>query len=178
VTNISGGGAAILAERVPAPGWEVWLRLESTIGAGEPFPARAIATSTDPSGKQLIRVRFRSWIPLDGLLEQSEERRFWQRYPARESRALLSWIEEARERTVPGDLLNISGGGAAVASDVEPPAESPIWFGLEAQTPAIDPVESRLVVISLDASGAKIIRLRFVEPCPMALFELAVQGAM
>jgi hypothetical protein len=87
----------------------------------------------------------------------------------------LSWIEEARERTVPGELLNISGGGVAVASDVEPPAESPIWFGLEVQTPKI--VESRLVVISLDASGAKIIRLRFVEPCPMALFELAVQGA-
>ena len=89
----------------------------------------------------------------------------------------MSWIENDGERNVRCELLNISGGGAAVITDIEPPADKPIWFGLESATLTIDPVESRLVVISDDTSGVRIARLMFVDLCPMALFELAVHGS-
>jgi hypothetical protein len=177
VVNISGGGAAALAERAPTHGQTLWLRLEADSSTTAPLEARLVETSAGPSGKQLVRLRFTSWVCLDRMLEQNEERRLWQRYPARETRATLTWIHDEHERTVRGELLNISGGGAAVVIDAEPPADKPISFGLESKGPTIAPVESRVVVISLDASGLKIARLRFVDSCPMALFELAVHGS-
>ena len=177
VVNISGGGAAVLALRVPGAGQLLELRLESAGGSQQPFPGQAIAASPDPSGKQLLRLRFTSWVSLDGLLEQTEERRLWQRYAARAARTSLCWLTDEGERTVGGELLNISGGGAAVVTDVEPPANAPVWVKLECPARTVDPVEARLVVISLDPSGTKVARLRFLDPCPMAFFELAVQGS-
>jgi hypothetical protein len=58
------------------------------------------------------------------------------------------------------------------------PAGQSVWLTLAAESALITPVESRLVAISDDASGLRIARLRFVEPCPMHLFELAVHGTM
>jgi hypothetical protein len=176
VVNISGGGAAVLAWRVPGVGQMLELRLESAGGSQRPFPGQSIAASPDPSGKQLLRLRFTSWVSLDGLLEQTEERRLWQRYPARATHTSLRWLTDDGDRTVGGELLNISGGGAAVVTEVEPPANAPVWVKLECPARPVDPVEARLVIISLDPSGMKVARLRFVDPCPMAFFELAVQG--
>ncbi len=94
----------------------------------------------------------------------------------RETRAVLTWTEDDIARMVRGELLDISGGGAAVITDIEPSADRPIWLGLESESLTIDPVESRLFVISDDPSGVKIAHLSFVELCPIALFELAVHG--
>ena len=41
----------------------------------------------------------------------------------------------------------------------------------------LDPIESRLVVTSLDPSGSKIARIKFIDPCPMVLFESAIHGS-
>ncbi len=89
----------------------------------------------------------------------------------------LTWFEDGSEKTVRGELLNISGGGAAIIVDVVSPADEPIWFALEIDGKALDPVESRLVVTSLDPSGLKIARIEFISACPSFLFELSVHGS-
>jgi c-di-GMP-binding flagellar brake protein YcgR len=178
VINISGGGAAMLADRAPPAGQTVWLSMQKSIAGMESLEAHLVATSADPSGKHLVRVRFTSWVSLDAILEQHRERRTWQRYPARETRATLSWYDQDVQRTIRGELLNISGGGAAVITEldeIDPPAHKRLWLGLGQDASLINSIEAKLVVISLDPSGTKVVRLRFVDSCPMELFELAIQ---
>ncbi len=180
VMNISGGGAAVVAESAPAAGQAVRLQLHCESALFEPIEAVALAASIDASGKAMIRLRFTHWISLDAILEKHQERRLWQRYPARESRATLSWFDGSTERTLPGELRNISGGGAAVVSEVQPPPGVSIWLALETgaqKGDPIEPVESRLVASSADPSGLRIAHLQFVDPCTMEFFELAVNGA-
>ena len=178
VVDISGGGAAVLAERCPSVDQPVWIRLESGAAGVERVEARVVSTSAHASGKCMVRMQFRSWIPLGHILEQHEEHRVWERYPARETCAKLIWRDAENEQISPGELTNISGGGAAVMTDAKLPTESPIWLTLAAEANAeVAPVECRLVAISIDASGLRMARLRFVEPCPMELFELVVHGA-
>ena len=146
----------------------------------EPIEAVVVETSVDSSGKHLIRLRFAHWMPLDAILEKHRERRLWERYPARESRATVTWLDGTAETTVHGDLLNISGGGVAFAADVLPPPGVPIWLQLDARTRQLElanPVESRLVTTSNDPSGMTIAHIQFIDPCPMDLFETAVNGA-
>ena len=168
----------MLLDRAPEPGEMLSLRLVSGSTTMEALEARSIAVSDDPSGKRLVRLRFTSWVSLDQVLGQLEERRLWQRYPAREKRARLTWFEEGIERTIQGELLNISGGGAAMVTDAEPPLDITAWLGLETENPPTDPVESKVLGISFDPSGTKFIRLAFVETCPIAFFELVVHGSL
>jgi hypothetical protein len=177
VLDISGGGAAMLADRAPGMVESIWVRLETGSTGGQPIEALPIAISDHPSGKTKVRLRFTTWLPLEGILGQQRERRFWQRYPARETRGALIWHENDIERSVACELVNISGGGAAVIAEVRPP-DAPFWFELKSATQVIDPVESRLVEYATDPSGSKIARLCFLEPCSMALFELAVHGGL
>jgi hypothetical protein len=176
--DISGGGAAVLAESAPPVNQSVWIRLESGATGAERIEARVVSTSALPSGKLTVRMQFTSWAPLENILEQHEEHRLWQRYPARETRASLRWYDQESERIFTGELMNISGGGAAVMTAAPLPSEQPVWLTLSVGSLAITPVEARLVAVSIDASGLRIARLRFVEPCPMDLFELAVHGAL
>ena len=176
VLNISGGGAAVLAERAPPVGKSVRLELEHRLAAIEPLEARSLAVSDGPAGKPLVRLQFTHWVSLEAILEHHQDRRVWQRFPVRETRAKLTWFEDGPAKTVQGTLLNISGGGAAVIVDVIAPADSPIWFELENDGKAPEPVESRLVVRSLDPSGVTITRIKFIDACPILLFELAIHG--
>jgi hypothetical protein len=177
VLNISGGGAALLTERAPPAGLSVQLDLVRRPAAVKPLEARSLASSVDPSGRLLVRLQFTHWVSLDAILENHHERRLWERFPVRETRAKLTWFEDGSERTVRGELLNISGGGVAIIVDVISPADEPIWFELEADGRVLDPVESRLVVTSLDPSGSRIARIKFIDPCPILLFELAIHGS-
>jgi PilZ domain len=180
VLNISGGGAAVHAENAPPVGQTLRLLLRSESIGMEAVEAQVLATSLDASGKQLVRLRFAQWMPLDALLEKHQERRMWQRYPARERPGTLTWMDASNETTIHGDLLNISGGGAAFASTDQPPPGVPIWFQLDASARQVDPndpVECRLVAVSDDPSGQRITHLQFVASCPMLLFELAVHGS-
>ena len=180
VLNISGGGAAVLAERAPQAGQALRLLMHSESAMVEPIEAVVVGTSVNSSGKQVVRLRFAHWIPLDAILEKHRERRLWERYPARESRATVTWLDGPGETTIHGDLLNISGGGVAFVADVLPPLGVPIWLQLDARARQVDlptPVESRLVTTSNDPSGMKIAHIQFIDPCPMDLFEMAVNGA-
>lgn len=179
VLNISGWGAAVLSEEAPQVGQSLRLRLHCESLPIGPVEAVAVSATDDASGKKMVRLRFAGWLPLESLQGKQPERRLWERYPARESRATLTWIDRDGETTVRGDLLNISGGGAAFVSEQLPPPGVPVWLQLEAsvrQVESVHPVESKLVYTSLDPSGMKIAHLQFVIPCPMELFELAVNG--
>jgi hypothetical protein len=179
VINISGGGAAVLAEHTPPAGASLRLRLHCDVARMEPVEARTVTTAPHASGNQVIRLRFARWMSLDALLERHRERRLWERYPARESRATLTWMDGSSQRTIRGDLLNISGGGAAIVTEVAPPSGSPIWLQLDASVRLLDPikpVKSKLVMSSDDPSGMKVAHIQFLDPCPMELFELAVNG--
>jgi hypothetical protein len=179
VLNISGGGAAVLAENAPRAGQMLRLSLHGESAWLEPVEAQALEVSPHPSGKQLIRLRFAGWISLDPILERHQERRLWERYPARASQANLTWLEGPDERTIHGELLNISGGGAAFVSHVMPPPGVPIWLQLEASVRLVNriaPIESRLVATSNDPSGLTIAHIQFIDPCPMDFFNLAVHG--
>jgi hypothetical protein len=177
VLNVSGGGAAVLAERAPPVGSRVRLDLEHRLAAIEPIEARPLAISPDPSGKSLVRLQFTHWVSLDAILEHHHDRRTWERFPVVRTRANLNWFEDEVAKACWGTLLNISGGGAALIVDMIAPSGAPIWFELENDGSPLEPVESRLVVRSLDPSGATITRIRFVDSCPILLFELAIHGS-
>ena len=176
VLNISGGGAAILADEA-LPAGLIRLSLHGASARLTGVESQAMAVSTHPSGKQLIRLRFARWVSLDPILMKNRESRLWVRYPARETRASLAWREGVSERAVRGELLNISGGGAAFASEAHAPEGIPVWLGLEASARALDPIESRLVAISTDPLGRAVSHLQFVGPCPMDFFDLVVNGS-
>ena len=180
VLNISGGGAAVRAENAPQAGQTLALQLHCESAKMEPVEAVALSSSPDSTGKLVIRLRFAHWVPLDAILEKHRERRLWARYPARESRATLTWLEGTTEKATHGNLLNISGGGVAFIADVLPPPGVPIWLQFDAgvrQVDCFEPVESRLVTTSVDPTGAKIAHIQFVTPCPMDLFEVVVSGS-
>jgi PilZ domain len=112
----------------------------------------------------------------DTVLDQHHEHRQWQRYPAQHKRTSLFWRDQDGEHTVACELINISGGGSALFTDAVLPDKEPLRLTLHVDTEETSPVECRLVALSADASGLQLARLRFVEPCPMDLFELAVYG--
>jgi hypothetical protein len=175
VTNISEAGAAALAASVPPADRTLALRLELGQSDAIPWWARLIGSSVDPTGQQLLRIRYQSGVQLGAVLERYQERRLYPRYPAREQRARLLWYERGAERSVACELSNISGGGAAVITDTPPAANEPLWLELETGAITIQPAEAMLVVVSVLPAGTKIARLRFVEACPIELFDLAVQ---
>jgi hypothetical protein len=177
VTNISEGGAAALADCVPPSDRALWLRLDSDPAEIIPWAARVVGRVVDSSGRQLLRIRFPSGVNLGAVLERYQERRLYPRYPACEHRARLLWYEQDAERSFPCRLWNISGGGAAVITEIIPPVNQPLWLELETSATAIQPAEARLVVVSIDPSGTKIARLRLVDACPIELFELVVLGS-
>jgi hypothetical protein len=106
------------------------------------------------------------------------ERRFWERYPARGPGATLTWLEGVSERTSRGELVNISGGGASFVSEVIPPPGIALGLRLEPggrRGGLIDPVECRVVRTAAHPSGRKIAHIRFVDPYPIEIFDLAVR---
>jgi hypothetical protein len=180
VLDVSGGGAALLAEDAPPTGQSLRLSLHCDSAAIGPIDGRVVQTRSDPSGRRVVHVQFARWTPLEWLVEKHRDRRHCGRHPAREALGELSWLEGPTERTIRGALLNISAGGAAFVSDQVPPAGARIFLRLIADArdgsrpPAI---ESLLVQVSLGASAMRVAHIKFIDPCPMSLFEMAVDGS-
>jgi hypothetical protein len=178
--NISGAGAAVLAEEAPRLSQPLRLTLPTKPAQDKPIDGHVIETSLDPSGGWVVHIRFVRWLPLGPFLEAHRERRLWERYPVRESRASVTWREGATEKSICGDLLNICGGGAAFLGDDLPPSAIPIWLQLEAgvrQEVPIRAVEGRILMSSFDPSGRRVAHIKFVERCPTDFFDLATQGS-
>jgi hypothetical protein len=179
VLNISGAGAATLADRAPRVGHTVQLQLPSKPVRAEPIEGDVIETRPDPSGRWVVHMRFTRWIPLGPFLEANRERRVWERHAVRESGASVSWLEGTTENALQGSLLNISVGGAAFLSNGLPPQGVSVWLRLDAairQGVPIDAVEGRVVMTSFDPAGGRVAHIHFVDLCPPDFFYLAVNG--
>jgi hypothetical protein len=174
VLNISGGGAAVLVGRAPPVDQSVRLRLECHNAPAEPMEARSLTVSDDPSGRKLVRLQFARWHSLDAIIESHLERRLWQRFPVSDTGAKLTWYEGESEKTARGEVHNIGGGGAAVILNASLSVDGPIWIEMDGDGDTLDPIESRLVATSLDPSGATIAHIKFMDPCPMSVFESAI----
>jgi hypothetical protein len=177
IIDISGAGAAVLADHGPSSGESVMIQLDSRAIRPQPLAAKVISASSHPSGRIVVRMQFTSWLSLVTVLEQHEERRLWQRYPARETRAALTWFDDDGLHAANCSLSNISGGGAAVFTEEVLPEDRPLRFALDGVPEAGTMIESALVATSVDASGLRVARLKFAEPCPMEVFERAIHGA-
>jgi hypothetical protein len=177
VVEISAQAAAVFSESAPPAGGPAWIFLPSGLAGAERLEARVVSTAADVSGKSVVLLELTAPIALESVLDEYEEHRFWQRFPARETRAILTWLDQDVGHTAPGELLNISGGGAAVATQALLPEQGSVWLTLDAEPSPVTPVRCRVVAIAVAASGIRIARLRFDESCPVDLFELAVHGA-
>jgi hypothetical protein len=174
--DISAGGAAIyMAVSAPADR-PVWLRLIHASIEADPIEAVSIETRLIEPGKARCRLRFLSSEALQGVISLKEERRSWTRFPALETHGDLEWEEAEGTHCVAVEIVNISGGGAAVRTDAEPPRDRPCWLSLRAGSFHSSRVKCRLVVFSTDHGEQPIARLEFQEGCPIDLFEVAVNG--
>jgi len=179
VLDIGGGGGTLLAERAPRVGHSLRLSLPSEPAGAGPIEGHVIEVRADSSGGRVVHLRFPRWVPLGPFILARGDRRRWVRHPARESRASLTWTEGEAEKTIRGDLVNISVGGAAFIGEAMPPPGVPIRLRLEAgarRAVPIGAVEGRLIMSSFDPTGRWIAHIEFVDRCPPELFELAVNG--
>ena len=129
VIDISGAGAAVLADRALAMDQTAWIKLDSGAAGRERLEARVVATSAEASGKHVVRVNFTSWLPLGEVLERHEEHRLWTRYPARETRANCSGSSE-HPANLPGPIDQYQWRRRGRVTDAPLPAQEPIWLTL------------------------------------------------
>ena len=89
--------------------------------------------------------------------------------------ATLFWVEQDVQHTIPGELLNISGGRGG-HHRASPPGQHMLFLGMETEAIPIIPIEAKLVVVSLDISGSNVFSTQLRRSCRMEMFELAVYG--
>ena len=73
--NISGGGAALLADQAPAVGSFVELQVGRAPSLLGPLEACVLACSIDPSSKLFVRLQFTHWVSIGPILEKHLEQR-------------------------------------------------------------------------------------------------------
>jgi hypothetical protein len=103
------------------------------------------------------------------------DRRDWQRQPARDTEATLSWQQDDGPQSHPVQLLNIGGGGVALLTVRVPPRGRLLSLRLYSLEKI--PVEGRVVDVKHHhRPGKHLIRIKFAAECPTALFERVVHG--
>lgn len=176
LNDISCGGAAVLIDVEPPARQPLWLRLNSREHHMEPIEAVLVGLSPHDSGKTLARLMFKSRLASVGSDLLPREKRSLMRFPAREKRAVVCWHERGRERVESAELVNISGGGAAIQIWDTLPQDRPIRLSLRTERVQTHPVEAVVLGSYSDLHKAHITRLEFTEPCPEDLYDLAVFG--
>jgi len=176
LNDISGGGAAILIDVEPPARQPLWLKLNSHEHHMEPIEAVLVGFSRHDSGKILARLKFNSPLASLGSDPLPRERRSQVRFPAREKRALVYWHDRGREWFASAEIVNISGGGAAIQTWEDLPQDRPIQLRLRNEHVQTGQVEARALGTYSDSLKAHITRLEFTEPCPVNLYDLAVFG--
>ena len=121
---------------VPPADRPVWLRLIHASIEADPIEAVSIETRLIEPRKTRCRLRFLSSEALQGVISLKEERRLWTRFPALETHGELEWEEDGRMHGVAVEIVNISGGGAAVRPDRQETGRSGSVSGQAAFTPA------------------------------------------
>jgi len=174
--DISGGGAAVLIDVEPPARQPLWLNFNSREFHMEPIEAVLVGLSPHESGKSLARLKFRSPLAFMGSHPLPRKRRRLMRFPAREKRAVVCWHDRGRERLESAELVNISGDGAAIQIWGTQPQDRPIQLSLRTERVQTRQVEAMVLGTHSDSHKAHITHLKFTEPCPEDLYDLAVFG--
>ena len=139
-----------------------------------PISAELVSVTTTDAGNMLAKFTFDAVEETRVLIRSQKERRAWQRVVPRETRACLSWLVGDDILSVPGEVQNISGGGAAVQTDVAPPWNQAVWLSLGPEGGEADSAECRLVGVRHDQAGKLIARFAFVDLCPLHIYQAAI----
>jgi hypothetical protein len=92
--------------------------------------------------------------------------------------ATIGWAEGDRGRSIPASLIEISPIGIAASVAIFPPRTIPVWLRLDGPCPS---PEVEAIVVTTIKRGKftwtqRLVRLRFVAPCPYESFEAAIEG--
>jgi hypothetical protein len=87
----------------------------------------------------------------------------------------LGWQVERVFREVPGQLRDFAARGAAVAVEGPAPAMGLVWLFHDA-APEVGWLRTDLVATESQPDGTTLVRLRFVDFCPAAIFRVALGG--
>jgi hypothetical protein len=104
------------------------------------------------------------------------ERRSQPRYVASVHRVWLGWWLGKNFQTFPGQLWDISPGGAAVVLHAAPPTGQSVWLRLEAGPLTTECAQGFVAEVAPIVPGINIVRIAFEGQCPAALFQVAVHG--
>ena len=138
-----------------------------------PVPAVLIGKEKTDTGSTLARFRFVSVESSGSVIRYQKERRAWQRMTPKEKRVILCWQDGEREVSVQAELKDISGGGAAVWTEIIPPSNQSIWLSVE-NVDQENAAECRMVGCQHDRSGKHIARLTFIGLCPYQTYAAAL----
>ncbi len=175
LVNVSANGAAVIMDVKPVTDRPCMIHFDDGDVSTRSIPANLVVMETMDSGRILAKFTFDSVLANRDLIPHQRERRAWQRVVPREKRARLSWQVGDDTISVPGELQNISGGGAAVQIDVAPPWNQTIWLSLGPVGEEAGPAECKLVAFRNDQPGKLIARFAFVDLCPMQLYQAAIE---
>jgi hypothetical protein len=177
LVDASADGAAVIMDVRPPRDRPCMLQFEDAASSTGPIPATLLSAEMTESVRFLAKFRFNRVQPARDVIHHQKERRAWQRVVPRERRAVLSWLVNGRELEVRGEILNISGGGAAVQTDVTPPSEQTIRLKVGPPGKEVGPADCRLVGVCQARNGKVIARFAFVDLCPLQLHQVAI-GAL
>ena len=105
-------------------------------------------------------------------------RRLAHRYEPIQRDARLAWWDSSVEGEAHHHfalLLDISHGGASLATDRVPDAEASVWLRLDGD-PSTSWTEARVVQVTTTALGPHLVRLAFRGPFPYESLRIAVCG--
>jgi PilZ domain len=174
LVDISGEVAAVMLDFEPRHNWPYMLRFDNGESDTVTAPAHLIATKAKEHGRILATFKFDLADSPRNYLPKQRERRAWERRVPTQKSAVISWVEKDSEITVNGEVLNLSGGGAAVKIAQRPPAHEPLWLWVGREGQEAGPVECETVGCSPDGEGTLTLRLSFVGLCPLSVFEAAM----
>ena len=174
LVNISGEIAAVMLDFQPRHNCPYILHFSNGKSGTVTAPAHLIATKAADYGKILATFQFDLTDAPRNSLPKQRERRAWERRIPREKSAVLCWAGKDCEVSVAGEVLNLSGGGAAVKIADRPPGNETLWLWVGRPGHEAGPVECQMVACSPDTEGTFTLRLSFVGLCPLSVFEAAM----
>jgi hypothetical protein len=176
LVDVSGDGVVVLMDLPPPRNRPFTLRFDDGNASTGPVPATLVSVEMTDAVRFLVKFRFDLVQPCREIVTQQKEQRAWQRVVPRVRHAILSWQVHGQTFCMPGEIQNISGGGVAVRTDIEPSAGQTVLLSVGPVGSEVGPAECRLLGTHLDKSGNVVARFAFVGLCPLQLDQTAVRG--
>ena len=95
------------------------------------------------------------------LRADAGELRKWIRVSVSNVRARLTWKHDGIEVALHAELVDISGGGAAIVTLGSPPGDRSLWLYLDDASVAAEPIKAHVLETRLLETGKTFVRLKF-----------------